>query len=164
MCVCFFFFTFILLSVLVLLTCFFSFPAELSGLLFIGDGILQVEMPELRLMLVYAPHPTLQKITNAVSLIIHVATCPQKLRPYTQMSHPRSFIGYKYIRQKKKKISSHISSLPARVMPRKHLRDSQRRSVFMATVDVTLLFTAFSADAITVIVLASLIILKMELQ
>lgn len=52
----------------------------------------------------------------------------------------------------------------ARVMPRKHLRDSQRRSVFMATVDVTLLFTAFSADAITVIVLASLIILKMELQ
>ena len=89
-----------------------------------------------------------------------------KLRSRKQMSHPCSFIGYKYIRQKKKKkkISSHISSLPARVMPRKHLRDSQRRSVFMATVDVTLLFTAFSADAITVIVLASLIILKMELQ
>lgn len=105
-----FFCTFISLSVLALLSCFFSFPAELSGLLFIGDGILQVELPELRLMLVYTPHPTLQKITKAVSLIIHVATCLQKLQSYKQMSHPRSFIGYKYIRQKKKNLFPHLIS------------------------------------------------------
>lgn len=37
---------------------------------------------------------------------------------------------------------------------------SQRHSVFMATVDVTLLFTVFSTDAITVIVPASLIIFE----
>lgn len=41
---------------------------------------------------------------------------------------------------------------------------SRQHSVLMATVNVTLLFTVFGAYALTVIALASLIILKLALE
>lgn len=79
------------------------------------------------------------------------------MHPYRSMSHPKSYIYYMNYCQKKQHPPYHLSHL----MQKKHLQPRQRCSAFMA-VDVTLLFTAFTADVIAVTELASLIISKIE--